>query len=231
MHTTLLLIHICSATVGLLSGFMAMAFRKGSNWHGAAGTVFFISMLLMSSSGAYIAAFLKPVAINVVAATLTFYLVSTAWRAAKNRSGKTDTFDIVALFWAIAVGSMGWAYGLEARNSPNGMKDGIPVAMYFIFGSVALLFAVADVRMIVRGGVTGARRIGRHLWRMSLALLIATLSFYPGQAKLFPRAIRATNLLYVPHVLLIGVIILWLYRISVRKRAAKAAAKIAAVAV
>ena len=85
MHTTLLLVHICSATVGLLSGFMAMAFRKGSNWHGAAGTVFFVSMLLMSSSGAYIAAFLKPVAINVVAATLTFYLVSTAWRAAKKR--------------------------------------------------------------------------------------------------------------------------------------------------
>ena len=230
MHTTLLLLHICTATVGLLSGFMAMAFRKGSSWHGAAGTVFFVSMLLMSSSGAYIAAFLKPVAINVVAATLTFYLVSTAWRAAKNRSGTTDTFDIVALFWAIAVGSMGWAYGLEARNSPNGMKDGIPVAMYFIFGSIALLFAVADVRMLVRGGVTGARRIGRHLWRMSLALLIATLSFYPGQAKLFPREIRATNLLYVPHVLLIGMIVLWLYRISARKRAARAA-KVAAVAV
>jgi hypothetical protein len=227
MHTTLLLLHICSAIVGLLSGFMAMALRKGSSWHGAAGTVFFGSMLSMSASGAYIAAFLKPVAINVVAASLTFYLVATAWRAAKNRAGATGAFDVGALLFALAVGASGWAYGLEARNSPNGMKDGVPVAMYFIFGSIALLFAVSDVRMLMRGGVIGARRIGRHLWRMSLALLIATLSFYPGQAKLFPRAIRATNLLYVPHVLLLGVILLWLYRISVRKRAERKKAAVA----
>ena len=36
----LILIHVCSATVGLLSGFLAMVFRKGSGLHGAAGSNF-----------------------------------------------------------------------------------------------------------------------------------------------------------------------------------------------
>ena len=214
----LLLLHISCATVGLLSGFMAMAFRKGSGWHGAAGTVFFVSMLGMSASGAYIAMFLRPIMINVVAALLTFYLVSTAWSAAKRREGGTSIFDKGAFLFAMGVGVAGVAFGFEATNSPKGMKDGVPAVAYFIFGSVALLCAVSDVRMLVRGGVVGAQRIARHLWRMSVALLIATLSLYPGQARLFPRSLRQTNLLSVPAVLLIGAMLIWLYRVSVRKR-------------
>ena len=53
---------------------------------------------------------------------------------------------------------------------------------------------------------------------MSLALLFATASFYPGQARLFPKWLRATNLLYIPHVLLIGAMFFFLYRFSARKR-------------
>jgi hypothetical protein len=119
LYKALLMLHVFSAAVGLLAGFMAMAFRKGSGLHGAAGTIFFVSML----------------------------------------------------------------------------------------------------RLIVRGGVSGVERIKRHLWRMSLALLFATASFYPGQARLFPKWLRATNLLYIPHVLLIGAMFFFLYRYSVRKRA------------
>jgi hypothetical protein len=50
-------------------------------------------------------------------------------------------------------------YGLAAANSQMGSKDGYPAAAYFIFGSVALLFAAGDVRILVRGGVSGAQRI------------------------------------------------------------------------
>ena len=52
MHTTLSMIHICGAVVGLLSGFMAMTFRKGSGLHGAAGSVFFVSMPHVLVAGA-----------------------------------------------------------------------------------------------------------------------------------------------------------------------------------
>lgn len=218
LYKLLLLLHICSAIVGLLSGFMAVAFRKGSSWHAAAGTVFFVAMLSMAGSAGYMAAFLGPNTLNVTVSLLTLYLVLTGRRAARRLEGGTTLFDRGALLYVIAVGVLGLAFGFQAAGLRAGERGGPPAA-YFAFGSIALLLAIGDVRMLVRGGAVGARRIGRHLWRMSLTLLIATLSFYPGQARIFPKPIRATNLLYVPHVLLLGVILIWLYRISVRKRA------------
>lgn len=42
----------------------------------------------------------------------------------------------------------------------------------FIFGVVGLLAAAGDMRMIRAGGIQGPRRIARHLWRMSLAMVM-----------------------------------------------------------
>lgn len=219
MFETLLLIHICGATIGLLSGFLAMAFRKGSGWHRAAGSIFFPSMLLMSASAAYIAVFIVPVMINAIAGLLTFYLVATAWWAARRRDGGTGLFDLLALIYILAVAAAGLGFGFEAAASPTGSKDGMPATVYFVFGFIALLCGVSDIRMLARRGIFGTRRIARHLWRMCLALLIATLSLYPGQARLFPESIRETNLLFIPHVLLIGSMLFWGYRLRSRRHA------------
>jgi uncharacterized membrane protein len=218
----LLLIHIAGATIGLLSGYMAMIFRKGSGLHGAAGTTFFVSMIAMSTTAAYVAAFERPIPINVVGALLTLYLVTTAWRAAKRREGKPDAFDMAAFVFVLADGVAAYALGIAVANGAIA-RHGIPAPVYFVFGTVALLCAVSDLRMFKRGGAFGPRRVARHLWRMCLALLIATLSFYPGQAKLFPRWLRDTNLLMVPAVLLIGSMLLHGLR-NRRKRVAAMAA-------
>jgi uncharacterized membrane protein len=218
MLTPLLLLHVCSAAVGLLSGFTTMVLRKGSGLHGAAGTVFFVSMLSASGAGACLAAFIRPNNANLMGSTLTFYLVATAWVAAKRRDGQAGIFDLGALLFVLAIGVAGATWGFEAASSQTGLKDKYPAGFYFVFGSIALLFAASDIRMLVRGGVFGAQRIARHLWRMCTALLFATLSFYPGQGRLFPRWLRETNLLYVPAVLLFGAMLFWLYRVSIRKR-------------
>lgn len=217
MWPTILVFHICAATIGLLSGYLAIFLRKGSGWHAAAGNVYVVAMLSMSSSAALIATFMHPIMLNVVVALLTFYLVSTAWWAARRRDGGIGLFDVGAFLFIFADAVFAFGSGIKAGGRA-GLKDGIPVTIYFVFGSIALLLALSDVRMLVRGGVSGARRIGRHLWRMCLALLIATFSLYPGQAKLFPKWLRATNLLSIPHVLLIGAMFFWLYRVSRRKR-------------
>lgn len=215
----IVLIHITAAMVGLLSGYMAMLVRKGSGLHGAAGSVFFWSMLVMTTSAAYGALFIKPVMLNFLVAVLTFYLVVTAWRAAKHRDGRIGMFDHVALLLILADAVAGIGFGFQAANSPRGMKDGMPAAGYFIFGSIALMCAITDVRMIKRGGVTGPRRLVRHLWRMCAALLIATLSFYPGQARQFPASVRGMAVVYLPHLFLFGSMVFWRWRMSRRKRA------------
>ena len=114
---------------------------------------------------------------------------------------------------AWAVGAVIVTYGLEAANSHAGSKDGILTGMYFFLGSVARLSAAGDVRMLVRGGVSGAQRIARHLRRMCFALFIAAGSFFLGQPQVFPAALRKTNLLFIPAFLPLLLMIFWLFRV------------------
>ena len=52
---------------------------------------------------------------------------------------------------------------------------------------------------------------------MCFALLIAAVSFFPGQVKLFPESVRAIKILYTPHLLLIAMLIFWLFRVRFGK--------------
>lgn len=209
-YTQLIPLHIAAGAVGLLSGAAAAIFKKGSRRHRLAGNVFFVSMLAMSASGAIVAWF-KPAMASVVAGLLTFYLVATGWATIKRRAG--GSFDWLALAFAVSVAALGLSSGLEALGSENGAKDGFPAAIYFVFGGIAALAALLDVKVIGRRGIAGAQRIVRHLWRMLFGLLMATSSFFLGQAQLFPEPIRKTGVLVLPVVLVILVLVFWLVRV------------------
>lgn len=212
--TPVLIVHICAAAVSLISGALSMLLRKGTDRHRIAGNVFFIAMMVMSSTGAYIAATIDPRSISVIVGILTFYLVTTSWVAARRRSGGTGMFDRIAMLVVLADGIAGVSIGIQEANNP---KIGMAPPIYFVFGSIALLFAVSDVRMIARGGVVGAKRIARHLWRMCLAFLITVMSFYPGNARLFSQELRDTKLLFLPLILTAGMTIYWLCRVTFSK--------------
>jgi uncharacterized membrane protein len=141
--------HICTGVLGFLSGAMAMSFRKGSRRHGLAGSVFVVSMLSLSASGAYLA-LMKHQPGNVLGGTLTFYLV-TAWMTAKHKAGERGIFDWGALLAVLAIGVVTVTCGLEAANSQTGIKHGYAAGPYFFLGSVALLGAAGDIRLLTRG--------------------------------------------------------------------------------
>ena len=46
---------------------------------------------------------------------------------------------------------------------------------------MVVLAAVGDLRMIRAGGIRGAKRIARHLWRMCFSFFVATGSFSSGR--------------------------------------------------
>ena len=169
MRLPILIIHICGGVVGLLSGVAAVTFRKGSARHRMAGNIFFISMLTMASTAAYLG--------NVFGGASALYLVSTGWLTARRREGETTIFDWGALLFGLAVGVPILADGLRIASGSIPPKPGVPVGMILFLGSVVLLAAAGDVRMLVRGGVFGRQRIARHLWRMCFGLFIATGSF------------------------------------------------------
>lgn len=216
----LLLVHIFSATVGLLSGFLSMVVRKGSGLHRAAGQVFFVSMLTMSASAVYYAAFIHPIRINVVAGLLTFYLVSTGWWSGRRRDGGTGAFDRVGLAFVVIVAIIAIAASVEALADPTRMKDGVPAPAYIVFAIGAIFSIRSDLRLFKSNGATGPGRIARHLYRMSFALLIAAFSFFPGQGKLFPVALARTGILLLPHVLLVASMLVWGRRLRRNRRSA-----------
>jgi len=205
MRLPILIIHICGGVVGLLSGAAAMLFRKGSPRHRRAGNIFFVAMLVMGSSAVYLG--------NVFGGLFACYLVTTAWLTARQREGATSIFDWIALLFGVVVGVAIVTNGVRVATGAVKGQPGVPTGMLFFVGSVVLLAAAGDVRMLVRGGVFGRQRIVRHLWRMCFGLFIATGSFFIGQPQVFPAFIRKTNLLFVLGILPLILMIFWLFRV------------------
>ena len=178
----ILLVHICGGSVGLLSGAVAIAFRKGSRGHVLAGRVFVLSMLTMAAGAVYLA-IVRHQPNNLGGGMLTFYLIATAWLTARRRDGETSRLDWVALLIPLTLGILTWISGVAKMRAPGPPQDGVPAGMHFFMGSVALLAATGDMRMLVGGGVLGTKRIARHLWRMCFGLFIAAGSFFLGPAN------------------------------------------------
>jgi len=192
-YSPILLVHICAGTLGLLSGTTAMSYRKGSPRHALAGKVFVVSMLTMAVGAVYLA-IVKHQPNNIGGGILTIYLIGTAWLTARRREGKTSRFDWVALMIPLALGILTWMNGLKIVRSGASSQDGVPVGMNFFMGSVMLLAAAGDIRMLVRGGILGAKRIARHLWRMCFGLFIAAGSFFLGPSNRPLRLLSAVGL-------------------------------------
>jgi hypothetical protein len=212
MRLPLLLLHIITGTLGMLSGFVAVFLPKGSRRHGLAGDVFVISMLILSASGVYLA-IMKSQPGNILGGTLTFYLVATAWMTARRRDGAPGIFDWGALLVVLAVAACQLTFGFEAALSQTGSKYGYPPGPYFFMGSVAVLAVTGDVRMLVRRGISGTQRIARHLWRMCFALFIAATSIFLARQQIFPALLRQTGALFLLSFLPLILMIFWLLRV------------------
>lgn len=213
----LLALHISGGALGLLSGGVAVFLRKGSRRHGVAGNVFVVSMLTMAASAVYMAS-MKSQMGNLMGGTLTLYLVTTAWLTARRREGKPGILDWCALLVVLALGTALITLGLKVAHGQSVGKDGAPAPMYFIFGGLAVLCALGDVRMLLRGGISGTQRLVRHLWRMCFALFAASGSIFIARPHLFPVFFRRTGLLFILGFLPVLLMIFWMFRVRFTKR-------------
>jgi uncharacterized membrane protein YfcA len=215
-HLLLRYVHISMGVVALLAGAAAMTFRKGGRRHRQAGIVFFVSMLILASVGGFIAYFLNPNMGNVMGSLLALYFVISGWSAAWRAPNRTGKLEIGAALLGAAAATLGIVWGVEAASRQPHRLDGYPPLFYYIFGGAALLGTLLDLRMIVRGGFTGTQRTARHLSRMMIAMFMATASFFLGQAKHFPAAVRESRVHLIPVILVIGALLYWLVRVRLR---------------
>jgi uncharacterized membrane protein len=210
-----LVLHIGGASLGLISGGLVMVAPKGGRFHRAAGSVFFVSMLTMSGVAAVAAPFF-PDRISTVMGLFTFYLTATGWAAVRRRPGSVGRFEIGAGVFALAIAVADLAIARIGSQMPHGLLDDEPSQVGYLFGAVAALAAACDFSVIRRGGLFGAPRIARHLWRMCLALVIAAGSF-AAQPKAQPEALRGSLILFAPVPLVLGLMIFWLVRLRLRR--------------
>jgi hypothetical protein len=149
-------------------------------------------MLTMGAFAVYLA-IVRHQPNNIGGGILTLYLIGTAWLTARRRDGETSRFDWAVLLVPLVLGILTWMNGIKVVRSGADSQDGVPVGMSFFMGSVMLLAAAGDVRMLVRG-VSGTRRIARHLWRMCFGLFIASGSFFLGPSNRPLRLLSAVGL-------------------------------------
>ncbi len=212
--TPLLIAHIAGGSFAIVTGFTALAARKGSPTHRGAGTVFVFAMLIGASSASWLGYHAEPQDFgDVIAGVLTVYLVSTAWMAAKRADKESGVFEVAAFLVAAAGSAVSFFQTSTAVANGTALLGGVPG---YIFACVAGLAAALDLSVVLRGGLAGRQRIARHLWRMLLGFFIAVGSFFPGQIHLFPDYIQKAQpviLLFIPALFIVALMFFWLTRV------------------
>ena len=209
MRLPLLAFHVTAGVLAMFAGAAAISFRKGSRWHGQAGDIFVVAMLCMATA-ASVLAYMKHQSSNVFGGLLTIYLVATAWATARRRNGE-NILDWLGCLFALTIGVLSVIHGFQ-KTTGQVPSDGNPGGMDIFMGSVILLAGIGDLRMLLRG-ISGKRRIARHLWRMCFGWFIATGSFFLGQQQVFPAWLRGSPVLLVPALLPLALLVFWLIRV------------------
>ena len=219
LSSPLLPVHIAGGITGVVSGAAALIYRKGSRGHVLAGRVFVGAMLAMASTGVYLAVTRSKTG-DIFGGVLALYLVVTAWITARRREPKIGNFDFAALFVVLALLAATITLAVQAANSPDGTRFGYEPGVYIFLGSIALISAVGDVRLLLRRGLAaGTQRIARHLWRMCFALFIASASIFLARQRVFPAILRTTGVLALLTYLPLILMVFWLVRIRMKKHA------------
>jgi hypothetical protein len=213
-------LHIGGGASALISGTVAVFARKGGPVHRRAGTVFVASMFVMAAFAVYLAIAMPGQRVNVFIGTFAAYLVATAWMTVRRAEGASGLPDKIALFVSLclcapfAILSFQLATGLAPLFKSAVAFEGPVLIAIYSFTLVLILAALGDARVVLAGGLSGAPRIARHLWRMCLGLTLATGSaFTNGFARFLPGPYHVPASFFLPQFLPLLLLVFWMIRV------------------
>ncbi|MEP7001789.1 MAG: hypothetical protein ABI969_14980, partial [bacterium] len=207
-------VHILAGSLSIILGFVALYSAKGASLHRKSGILFVYVMVTMALLGMSLAVLRNKMPdVNIAAGLLTSYLVITALttvRPASTHSRSRWWLNAVGMLVASAVGITMLTFGIEAIAN-GGRRNDVPAFPYFMFTTFAVLGVVGDALVMRSGALKGRPRLARHLWRMSAALFIASMSL--GQLmKFVPKPYRYRPVLLLPVVAVTMTMLYWLWR-------------------
>lgn len=207
-----LAVHITGGSLGILTGATTLFLRKGERLHRLSGTIFVIVMLTMAVAATWLGVFI-PEPSNVTGGLFAFYLVLSAWLTVRRPEGRIGMLEKLLIFVALGDAFTELAFGWYAAHSPTGIFDRYRAPFYYVGAVMPALCAALDWRVIRLGGLSGAQRIARHVWRVCLALFFATGSFFIGQQKVMPNWMQGSPVLLVLGLAPLAFMLFWLGRV------------------
>jgi hypothetical protein len=213
-----LILHIGGGGIGLLTGAVALTARKGERLHRAFGNIFIVAMLIMAAMASYLAVTVPGQIGNLFGGIITAYLVATAWMTVKRPDGTFGWFEIGAFLFILAATVRYAQVSFAVARGTLPLPHGVPPVAVYISTSVAALCAAFDLKVILQRGISGAQRIARHLWRMCVAMFVATGSFFLGKQADMPAFVRGSPVLLVLAFAPLGLMIFWLFVVYLSRR-------------
>lgn len=213
-----LVVHFAAGLVGLVAGTVAVVTRKGGALHRQSGNTFVVAMVMLGVTAVGIGLASGRTG-NVLAGAITAYFVITALTAFKPIGGNHRSgWAVLLLAVPCVVAVTDFYFGAIAMGRPNLSLNGVPGPMILFLGTMSMLAAVGDVKLLRAGEITGSRRVARHLWRMCFALFIASGSFFLGQMKFLPQPLRVLPVLMLLGVAPLFLLVYWMWRVRLRHR-------------
>ena len=213
------LVHIAGASLALCFGYVALFSPKGGPLHRRLGRYFVYAIAVMCFGGLAIA-ILRNVApeTNIPAATLTAYLAVTALTTVRPVSRGLLRLERGGLLLALGLGLT--CISLAIRAVVGGASPmGLSTFPFLLFGSIGLLGAIGDIRVLRAGRLRGPARLHRHLWRMCIALWISASSFFFGGEERVPEFLRNnTPLRALPVLAVLLAMLYWMWRVRRKKK-------------
>lgn len=208
--STLMLFHVVTGTLAVLSGALALFSVKGSRPHRSAGTVFVLTMLAMASAGTVIA-LQMPLLIAAMAGVFTCYLVLSGWATVNQHRSGVRWINRLQPVAAFAIAATGFYFGWQASLQTDGLYQGYQAPSYYFFAILALLGGLFDIEFALRTTLSAGRRLARHLWRMCMGLFLATGSLFTGPgAQAFPQSWQGSAWLSLPENTVLVIMLLYL---------------------
>jgi hypothetical protein len=207
--TFLLPLHVLAGTLGLLSGYVALAASKGASLHRKSGLMFVYVMVTLSITGLLMSASggVAP-EMNIVTALVTCYLVVTGMATVTPRAAWSSRFDRGAMILAFAL--VAGCVVLAANSiGKGGARAGMAYPLV-MFGGISLAAAIGDRRVVRNGPLKGAARLQRHLWRVCVALFISALALISGR---LPASLRVPALNAAGVIVPVAAIFYWKWRL------------------
>src|SRR5262245_45320527 len=212
-----LAVHVTAGTVALVTGYVAIAARKGATWHRRSGIVFVGAMIVMGLTAVGISLYEGKE--SVAGGAFAAYLIFTGWTTITplGRAGRPADIALALIPCVFAVGGLAQAF--EALGRPRHQVAGVPAGMLFFLSTIAMLALIGDLRSILAGGLEGPRRLARHLWRMCFGLFVASGSFVAQLVKMtfMPGWMRGLPAILVLSAGPIVVLLYWMWRVRLRR--------------